>query len=80
MMAPAASGTIRVAHLVIGANSRLWSTFWCVKIGSSRVFICPEIASIGVRSRKAQATPLTRLVEPGPRVDMHTPGKPVSWP
>ena len=39
-----------------------------------------EIAIIGVRSRSAVATPLTRFVEPGPSVEMHTPGLPVSRP
>jgi hypothetical protein len=56
---------------------RPWSSTWWVKVCSRLRSICPEIASIGTRSSHAFATALTRFDEPGPSVDMHTPGRPV---
>ncbi len=38
------------------------------------------MAIIGERSRKAQPTPVARLVAPGPSVAMHSPGAPVRRP
>ena len=80
MMVATVCGCTGVAHLLTGANSVPWSMTWCVKVGSRRPSIWPEMAIIGTRSSQALATALTRLVEPGPSVDTHTPGRPVSWP
>jgi hypothetical protein len=49
-----------------------------VKNCSRELSIWPEIASIGIRSKVAEATPFSTAVEPGPRVDRHTPGRPVA--
>ena len=74
------SGATCVVHLLTGAKSRLWSRTWWVKVCSRLRSICPEIASIGTRSSHALATAFTRFDEPGPSVDMHTPGRPVRKP
>lgn len=36
------------------------------------------MASIGTRSKVAEATPFSTAVDPGPRVDRQTPGRPVA--
>jgi hypothetical protein len=41
---------------------------------------CPVIIIIGIPPSWAKAAGVTRLVAPGPRVDMHTPGDPVRRP
>ena len=74
------SGRTVVVHLVIGENSLLWSSTWWVTTSARRESIWPEIAIIGTRSRNAPATALTRFDDPGPSVDMHTPGRPVMKP
>ena len=38
---------------------------------------CPVIATMGMLSSSASASPVTRLVAPGPDVAMHTPTSPV---
>lgn len=39
----------------------------------------PVIATIGTESRRASASPVTRLVAPGPEVAMQTPTSPVAF-
>ena len=70
-------GSSRAASFVTGANSRPWSTSWCVQYCSRELSTWPEIASSGTRSRVALATPLSSAVDPGPRVDRHVPIPPV---
>jgi hypothetical protein len=48
---PTDRGWMRVAHFVIGVKSWLWSMTWWVKSPSWADAICPEMASIGARSR-----------------------------
>jgi hypothetical protein len=71
---------IWVAYLVIGwkrfTRSRIWWLSLCMRV----VAPCPAIATTGARSMLASATPVMRLVAPGPRVDRHTPALPVSRP
>ena len=45
---------------------------------SRELSIWPETASTGTRSRVAEATPFSTAVDPGPRVDRQTPGRPVT--
>ena len=76
MTVSAEAGSRRRASLLTGANIRSWSTTWWVKNCSRLLSICPEIASIGTRSRVAEATPFSTAVDPGPSVDRQTPGRP----
>ena len=78
MTVSAEAGSRRSASLVTGANNRSWSTTWWVKNCSRELSIWPETASIGTRSRVAAATPFSTAVDPGPRVDRQTPGRPVT--
>ena len=41
---------------------------------------CPVIATKGAPSKLASATPVIRLVAPGPKVDKQTPALPVKRP
>ena len=66
--------------LVTGANKRSSGTRWCVIVSIAAPGICAVTASIGARSSQAFATPVTRLVAPGPSVDAQTPGTPVICP
>ena len=68
------------AHLVIGANMAIESMFWWLSLCRRRVLPWPMTHTSGARSMLASATPVTRLVAPGPRVPRHTPALPVSRP
>src|SRR5688572_31542029 len=71
-------GWIWTVHLLMGENRALWFRTWWVNTPSRAVSIWPEMAIIGYLSRNALATGLTMLDEPGPSVDIATPGLPVS--
>ena len=68
------------AHLVIGANMATESMFWWLSLCRRRVLPWPMMHTTGERSMLASATPVTRLVAPGPRVPRQTPALPVSRP
>ena len=67
-------------HLVIGPNIATESMFWWLSLCRRRVLPWPMMHTSGERSMLASATPVTRLVAPGPRVPRHTPALPVSRP
>ena len=71
---------ICVAYLVIGWNMFTRSRIWWLSLCRRVVAPCPAMATIGARSMLASATPVMRLVAPGPSVDMHTPARPVRRP
>ena len=72
--------TICLLLFVIGENmltrSKNWWEVRCIR----SVPTCPVIATRGAPSELASATPVTRLVAPGPSVDKQTPAFPVSLP
>ncbi len=79
------SGTISGArswllYLEIGSNNATRSRYWWLSLCMRVVAACPAMATRGARSMLASATPVTRLVAPGPRVAKQTPGLPVSRP
>ncbi len=53
------------------------SASWKPSRPSSEVGTCPVMATMGVESIYAVASPVTRLVAPGPEVAMQTPTRPV---
>ena len=71
---------ISVLYFEIGSKrftrSRIWWLSLCIRV----VAPCPAMATTGARSMLASATPVTRLVAPGPRVARHTPARPVRRP
>jgi hypothetical protein len=68
------------AHFVIGRNKDTTSMCWWLSLCMRLVPAWPVITTIGARSMLASATPVTRLVAPGPSVPRHTPAVPVSRP
>ena len=70
----------RVFHLVSGRMSSTMSTYWCDSLWTRSRPACPVIATRGAWSRLASATPVARLVAPGPSVARQTPARPVSRP
>ncbi len=70
----------RVFHLVSGRMCSTMSRYWCDSLWMRSRPACPVMATSGAWSRLASATPVTRLVAPGPRVARHTPARPVSRP
>ena len=54
------------------------SASWKASVPMSEVDTCPVIATMGTESRNAVARPVRMLVNPGPEVQMHTPGSPVA--
>ena len=77
-MAPGTS--TRDVHFVTGSNIRGMSTYWCDSLWTLSIPVWPVIATIGARSRKASAMPVTRFVAPGPSVAIATAQRPVSRP
>ena len=67
----------RVFHFVTGSSIRTMSTTWCASLWSLVEAAWPVMATIGARSRYASATPVMRLVAPGPRVAIATAARPV---
>ncbi len=51
---------------------------WCASRPKSAVSTCPVMATIGIESMNAVATPVTRFVAPGPDVAMQTPTFPLA--
>src|SRR6266581_1063011 len=70
----------RSVALVIGLNSVWWSIHIWMRRPIWSVLRSQVSAISGERSRKAQPTPVARLVAPGPSVAMHRPGAPVRRP
>ena len=70
----------RVFHLVSGRMSSTMSTYWCDSLWTRSRPAWPVMATSGAWSRLASATPVARLVAPGPSVARHTPARPVSRP
>src|SRR5438105_2128974 len=70
----------RVFHLVIGRNMSTTLTYWCDSLWMRSRAAWPVIATTGARSRFASATPVMRLVAPGPSVARHTPARPLRRP
>ena len=68
-----------LANTATSANSRSLSTSWKKSLPSSSLGTCPQIASTGACDFLASYRPLSRWIEPGPTVPMHTPSRPVSW-
>jgi len=63
-----------VAHFVIGLKTASWSISWNASVSSKTRGLEPPTAIMGAASTNAFATPVTRLVAPGPDAPMHTPG------
>ena len=57
-----------------------WSISWAESRNMSFIIGEPVITSTGLWAWKALATPVNRLVAPGPLVAMHTPGLPAILP
>src|SRR5215472_12288389 len=70
----------RSVALVIGLNRAWWSIHIWMRRPIWSLLRSQVSAIIGERSRKAQPTPVARLVAPGPSVAMHSPGAPVMRP
>ena len=70
----------RVFHLVRGRIDSTMSTYWCDSLWIRSRPAWPVIATSGARSRLASATPVARLVAPGPSVARQTPARPVRRP
>ncbi len=62
----------------IGRVIPVVSASWNASVPMTWVATCPVIATSGIESMLAVAMPVTRLVAPGPLVDMHTPTLPVA--
>ena len=67
-------------RLVMGENMAERSRYWWLVSCICSLETWPVMATSGAPSRKASATPVTRLVAPGPRVARHTPAWPVRRP
>ena len=67
-------------HFVIGWKVSTTSMCWCDSLCMRSRDACPVIATTGLPSMLASATPVIRLVAPGPSVDRQTPALPVSRP
>src|SRR5215472_4444642 len=65
--------THRSDHLVIGLNAATWSISWNAPRPHWLTGLEPPMASSGAQSAQALATPVVRLVVPGPDAAMHTP-------
>ena len=78
IVSSAVAASSSVVHFVSGVKIAWWST--CICTVRPRHFrpIFPVNASTGTRSRNALPTPVVMFVAPGPSVDMHAPGRPVS--
>jgi hypothetical protein len=63
--------------LVMGMVMPVMSTSWKASLPIMVRGTCPVMATIGEESMKALASPVTRLVAPGPLVARQTPVLPV---
>ena len=59
----------------MGRITATWSISWKASIPRNTRGLEPPMATRGAASTKALATPVTRLVVPGPEHPMHTPGR-----
>src|SRR5215471_9111790 len=66
---------MRSAHLVAGRNIVTWSISWKASIPRETRGLEPPMATIGQQSVQAFATPVSRLMVPGPDDAMQTPGR-----
>ena len=69
-----------LVRLVTGSNIFVRSRYWCAVRWILSVETCPVMHTSGAPSELASATPVIRLVAPGPSVARHTPAWPVSRP
>ena len=67
-------------HLVTGRKVSTTSMCWCDSLCMRSSEAWPVMATTGAPSMLASATPVSRLVAPGPRVDRHTPALPLRRP
>src|SRR3569832_2494338 len=67
-------------YLVTGAKMVCWSRTWCDSLCRRLVSAWPAMATSGAGSILASATPVSRLVAPGPRVERHNPTRTVRRP
>ena len=76
--AAGSSSTERTRKLCFTAGRLLpkVSDSWKASVPMRWVATCPEIATRGTESMKAVASPVRMFVNPGPEVQMHTPGFP----
>jgi len=63
---------------VTGRKTATWSISWKASIPRKTRGLDPPIATSGAASVKALATPVKRLVAPGPEQPMQTPGRRVT--
>ena len=66
----------RKAFFTTGAAIETVSHSWNASVPMNARATCPVIATIGVESIFAAASPVIRFVAPGPEVATHTPGLP----
>ncbi len=69
---------MRSAHLVIGFMIATWSISWKASMPRKTRGLDPPMATSGAQSVKALATPVARLMAPGPEQPMATPGRRVT--
>ena len=72
--------TISFDRFVIGSNIETRSRYWWLVRCMRSVPTWAVIAISGAPSELASATPVTRFVAPGPKVEMQMPALPVSLP
>ena len=63
---------------MIGRNSARWSTSWIGFRPTTAVLTSLTTATTGIDEAQASASPVMRLVAPGPRMAVHTPGRPLT--
>ena len=71
---------MRSAHFVIGLNTASWSISWNASMPNDTRGLEPPMATSGAALVNASATPVSRLVAPGPEAPMHTPGLRITRP
>ena len=76
-MAFPATSTVCV-HSATAENASASGTSWNVPGPSTCVCTCPVRASTGARSTFASQRPVRRFVAPGPAIEKHAAGRPVS--
>ena len=75
-----AGSPTRAFHFVMGRMISRTSMYWCDSLCIRSRSPCPVSTTTGARSRNASATPVMRLVAPGPSVAKQTPARPVRRP
>ncbi len=69
---------MRSVHLVMGFIRATWSISWKASMPRNTRGLDPPMAISGAQSVKAFATPVARLMAPGPEQPMATPGRRVT--